>query len=137
MADATGRIVAVVDDDHRVLESLRSLLEAAGHGVRAFPSASDFLQHEEMPLVGCVISDVGMPVTDGFELRRLVKARRPDLPVILISGRVDFDHLRGLENGSTRFFMKPFNGQELLASVAAALEECCKLRLEGLRRGAP
>jgi len=128
MSDPARQLVAVVDDDHRVLESLESLLKAAGHSVRVFPSAAAFLQHDEMALVGCLISDVGMPATDGFELRRLVRARRPDLPVILISGRIEMD-LPGAEKRCRRFFLKPFNSRELLATVAAALEECSEQRL--------
>lgn len=137
MAESARQVVAVVDDDHRVLESLRSLLEATGYPVRVFSTALAFLQHEELPLVGCVISDVGMPITDGFELRRLIKARRPELPVILISGRIEMDQVRGAERGWKGFFRKPFNSQELLASVAGALEECSGQQLDALHTKPP
>lgn len=124
IADVNKPIVAVVDDDTRVLESLSGLLKAAGHKVRVFASATDFLKDEHIASVGCLISDVGMPDTDGFELRRLVKEWRPDLGVILISGRIEIDHLEGSEDESRRFFMKPFDTRELLAAVEVALEEC-------------
>jgi FixJ family two-component response regulator len=124
MTDVTKPIVAVVDDDTRVLESLGGLLKAAGHTVRVFTSATDFLQDEHIASVGCLISDIGMPDTDGFELRRLVEEWRPDLPVILISGRIEIDRLRGADEGSRRFFMKPFDTRELLATVELALDEC-------------
>lgn len=128
VVDVTKPIVAVVDDDSRVLESLGGLLRAAGHAVRVFNSATDFLQDEQITSVGCLISDVGMQDTDGFELRRLVREWRPDLPVILISGRIDIDRLQGAEEGSRRFFRKPFDSRELLATVKLALEECTSWR---------
>ncbi|MGJ7512297.1 response regulator transcription factor [Variovorax sp. GT1P44] len=124
MVEATKPIVAVIDDDLRILESLGGLLKAAGHPVRVFPSAAAFFEDENIGSVGCLISDVGMPDTDGFEVLRKVKAWRPDLPVILISGRIEIDRLQGAEAGSRRFFMKPFDSRELLATVQLALEEC-------------
>jgi FixJ family two-component response regulator len=79
--------VAVIDDDTRVLESLENLLESAGHTVRLFTSAQAFLKDEAFAKVDCVISDIGMPAIDGFELERLARTARPELPVILITGR--------------------------------------------------
>src|SRR4029077_16248028 len=79
--------VAVIDDDERVLESLENLLESAGHTVCLFTSAQAFLKDEAFANVDCVISDIGMPAIDGFELERQAKAARPELHVILITGR--------------------------------------------------
>jgi two-component system response regulator FixJ len=124
MVEAAEPIVAVIDDDLRVLESLGGLLKAAGHRVLVFSSAAAFFQDEHIASVGCLISDVGMPETDGFEVLRRVKVWRPDLPVILISGRIEIDRFHGAEHGSRRFFMKPFDSHELLATVGLALEEC-------------
>src|SRR4051812_42883996 len=79
--------VAVIDDDSRVLESLENLLESAGHTVRLFTSAQAFLKDEAFAKVDCVISDIGMSAIDGFELERLARTARPELPIILITGR--------------------------------------------------
>ena len=87
MSGVSECAVAVIDDDERVLESLENLLESAGHTVCLFTSAQAFLKDEVFATVDCIISDIGMPTIDGFELERLARAARPGLPVILITGR--------------------------------------------------
>ena len=117
-------VVAVVEDDARVLESLENLLQSAGHLVRAFGSAGEFLEHGGLTEADCLISDVGMPDMDGFELERVVNAQRPELPVILITGRRDLPPPACRpERASNRFFRKPFDGSDLLTAVGAVLPE--------------
>jgi len=120
--DPRRSLIAVVDDDQGILGSLEILLESAGHAVRLFASATALLEGAGLREIDCLISDVGMPVMDGFELVRAIESARPGLPIILISGRPD------LLNRSPpdwprhfRFFTKPFNGQELLTAVGDAL----------------
>ena len=114
-------VVAVVDDDPRILESLESLLESAGYAVRLFPSANALLEKCGFANIDCLISDIGMPVMDGLELQRLAHVARPELPVILITGRDVTDQAMAAAQGCQGFFRKPFNGQELLAAVRKAL----------------
>src|SRR5260370_39749086 len=110
-------VVAVVDDDPRILESLESLLESAGHAVRLFTSATALLEQCGFAGIDCLISDIGMPCIDGFELQRLAHAARPELPVILITHRDAPDETMAAAQGCRGFFPKPFNGQELLTAV--------------------
>lgn len=112
-------VVAVVDDDPRLLESLEELLESAGYAARCFSSAGSLLGGG-LSDVDVLITDIGMPGMDGFALRDRVKEARPALPVFLITGRheiVDQDRARGISG----FFRKPFDGQALLAAVGDAL----------------
>jgi len=121
--------IAVVDDDPRVLESLENLFESAGYGVCKFSSAKSLID-AGLSDVGCLITDIGMPSVDGFELHDLVKKVRPDLPVFLITGRdVDGDQQRALVNGISGFFRKPFDGPALLAAVGDALESKTNARI--------
>jgi FixJ family two-component response regulator len=114
-------IIAVVDDDPRVLESLENLFESAGYGVRKFSSAKSLID-AGLSDVGCLITDIGMPSLDGFELHDLVKKVQPELPVFLITGRdVVGDQHRALLNGVSGFFRKPFDGPALLEAVESAL----------------
>jgi FixJ family two-component response regulator len=111
--------VAIVDDDHRVLESLEELLESAGHAVRTFSSAQGLLASGVVGEIDCLVTDIGMPGMDGFELQRVMNEQRPDVPVILITGRHEI-----IELAHTRhnwFFRKPFDGQALLAAIGDAL----------------
>jgi FixJ family two-component response regulator len=114
-------IVAVVDDDYRVLESLGDLLESAGHAVRLFSSATALLQNCAFADMDCLISDISMPVMDGLELQRLAHVARPELPVILITGHELTEQAMAASQESAELFRKPFNGQELLAAVSKAL----------------
>jgi len=112
----------VVDDDQRVLESLQSLLESADYGVRLYSSARALLESAYFPEMDCLISDIDMPVMDGFELLRAVRAARPQLPIILITGHPELlRELPPLDPGRYQLFKKPFDGQELLTAVSDAL----------------
>jgi FixJ family two-component response regulator len=115
-------VIAVVDDDRSVLDSLAMLLASAEYDVRLFESARALLESGGLREIDCVISDVGMPVIDGFELARTVRAGRPELPVILITGRPDLLNRSPLDIPQYyRAFTKPFDGPELLAAVGEAL----------------
>jgi FixJ family two-component response regulator len=106
-----NRMIAVVDDDPRVLESLENLFESAKALIDAGLSDID-----------CVITDIGMPAIDGFALHDLVKTARPDLPVFLITGRHEIgDQQRASAKDIRGFFRKPFDGPALLAAVDEAL----------------
>jgi FixJ family two-component response regulator len=113
--------VAVVDDDPRLLESLEELLESAGYVARSFSSAGSLLVHG-LSDMDVLITDIGMPGIDGFELRDLVKKARPDLPVFLITGRHEIAD-QGRAQGISGFFRKPFDAQALLAAVSDALSK--------------
>ena len=115
------RMIAVVDDDPRVLESLENLFESAGHAVRTFSSAK-ILIDAGLSHIDCLITDIGMPGMDGFELHDLVKKARPDLPVFLLTGRHEIgDQQRSSATDIRGFFRKPFDGPTLLAAVGDAL----------------
>jgi FixJ family two-component response regulator len=114
-------VVAVVDDDSRILESLEDMLESAGYRVRLFASAKHFLD-TAIAEVDCVISDIGMPGADGFELQRIIRNSRPTLPVILITGRHEFATAeREAARGGRLLFEKPFDTRQLLAAIGSEL----------------
>lgn len=113
--------IAVVDDDPRVLESLQDMLESSGYSVRTFPSAKALID-AGLTDIDCLITDIGMPMMDGFALHDLVKKARPDLPVFLITGRHEIgDQQRASAKDIRGFFRKPFDGPALLAAVEKAL----------------
>ena len=114
-------MIAVVDDDPRLLESLEDLLESAGHVVRTFSSAEALIA-AGLSDVGCLITDIGMPAMDGFELHDVMRKARPDLPVFLITGRHEIgDQQRASAKDIRGLFRTPFNGPALLAAVGKAL----------------
>jgi FixJ family two-component response regulator len=113
-------VVAVVDDDPKMLETLQDLLEFANFSVRCFPSAAALLA-SGLSGVDLLVSDVSMPGMDGFELRDAVEKLRPELHVILITGRDEIVNDGGAR-GVSGFFHKPFDTQALLNAINDALE---------------
>jgi|SRR5690606_10723882 FixJ family two-component response regulator len=119
-------VIAVVDDDSRLLESMEDLLESTGYVARCFSSPVSLLTRG-LGGIDLVITDIGMPDINGFELREIVQEVHPDIPVFLITGRHEIaDQERA--QGITGFFRKPFDGQALLAAIGEALH---KRRMEG------
>jgi FixJ family two-component response regulator len=121
MTCAARHVVAVVDDDQGTLESLADLLEAADYDVRLYSSAKAFWTSGGLSGIDCLISDIAMPGMDGMELRRLALAERPELPVILITGRPEVRAQYAAILERDRYFEKPFDGQQLLGALRAAL----------------
>lgn len=123
MRDSETYIVAVIDDDSRILQSLGLLLESAGYEARLYASGADlFAQDGNLVEIDCLISDIGMPVMDGLELRRVARASKPQLPIILITGRQDLAKAASqLSDCADGLFEKPFNSEDLLAAVAKAV----------------
>jgi|SRR5258705_3806005 FixJ family two-component response regulator len=116
-------IVALVDDDPRVRESLKHLLYSAGIETRPFGSAEDALQPRGLDSVCCLVTDVRMPGIDGCELQRRVAARLPELPVIFVTAHPEEDvRSQALAQGAFAFFYKPVDGEEFLATVNAAVK---------------
>jgi len=116
-------VIAVVDDDQRILESLQDLLESVGYAVLTFTEATGLLAHEHMP-VDCLITDIGMPGMDGFDLLEAVKQSNPSLPVFLITGRHEIaDQQRAAARNISGIFRKPFDTRRLLSEVSKALHQ--------------
>jgi FixJ family two-component response regulator len=114
-------VVAIVDDDSRILEALEELLGSSGYAVCLFPSAAKLLKSHSLSDFDCLICDICMPGIRGTELQRLVDREVPELPVILISGRYELNEQLIFGRNNRRFFRKPFNSQDLLAAVNTAV----------------
>ena len=115
------RFVAIVEDDESVRESLEGLLESAGYETILYPSGEDFLGSGRLCDIICLISDIGLPGMNGIELLRALRCRRPELPVIIITGRLEPNVLQAaLDAGARHVFRKPLGGIDLLEAIAAA-----------------
>jgi len=116
-------IVAVVDDDFRVRESIQSLIESAGCSASVFSQPESFLGSDVLDGASCLVTDVRMPNIDGLELNRRVQQLRPGLPVIFVSAHLDdAARQRALDDGAVAFLYKPFDAAELLGTIQAALK---------------
>jgi FixJ family two-component response regulator len=117
-------IIAVVDDDPRIRESLESLIESAGLKAQVFSLAEDFLDGELLAITSCLITDVRMPKMDGLELQRRARLARPELPVIFITAHHD-DRIErcAFTQGAAFFVRKPLDADELLHAIKSSLSQ--------------
>jgi two-component system response regulator FixJ len=121
---ATAPAVHIIDDDQALRESLAFLLRAAQLEVRSFDSAKTFLDALPDASLGCVITDIRMPDMSGIELLRRLKELKIGVPVIVITGHGDIAlAVEAMKIGAADFFEKPFNDDQLVASVRAALQQ--------------
>ena len=123
MSCAPGRIevIAVVDDDASVRESLSALLEQLGYAVRAFQSAAAFLDSGAAAATDCLLADIAMPGLTGFDLLRELGRRAQAMPTILMTAHAD-DVSRAdvAANGAVACLAKPFGETALIAAIQAA-----------------
>jgi two-component system response regulator DctR len=119
MADAT---VHVVDDDDAIRDALAWLLRSRGVPARTWPSAEAFLAEWSEAMRGCVVLDVRMDGMSGVELFERLLARGARLPVIFLTGHGDVPlAVTALKKGAFDFVEKPFNDNDLVDRIVAAL----------------
>jgi FixJ family two-component response regulator len=115
-------LVAVVDDDESVRESLPDLLREFGFASHSFSSAEEFLTSDRLVQTGCLILDIAMPGMTGFDLQRELKLRGHSIPVIFISAHKDeIVRRRAFQQGAVEFLFKPFSDTALLQALNTAL----------------
>jgi FixJ family two-component response regulator len=117
-------LIAVVDDDISVRESLESLIRSVGMEVRVFASAEDFLSSAHPRQADCLILDVRLPGMSGIELHRYLMAHGCKLPVTFITAHASDDGAKSqaASDWTVAYLTKPFGEDELLDAVHAALD---------------
>jgi two-component system, OmpR family, response regulator len=116
--------IAVVEDEVAIADFLERGLRAEGYEVRV---AVDGLAGELTALdpdVDLVVLDRMLPGIDGDEVLARLRAKRPGLPVIMLTARAEVaDLVEGLDRGATDYLTKPFAFDELLARIRARLRD--------------
>jgi len=114
--------ILVVDDDPVVQASCRRILEAEGHAVAVSSGALEALAALDRGPCQLMLVDVIMPEYDGLYLIGSVRARQPELPILVMSGYPTPETIAsGRRMGATHFIAKPFTPEELVAAVNRAL----------------
>ena len=115
-------LVAVVDDDQSVRESLPDLLRQFGFAAQAFSSAEAFLASEALSETRCLILDVAMPGMSGPDLQQELMRRRQEVPIVFITANGDRTvRPRLIARGAVECLFKPFSETALLDALNAAL----------------
>src|ERR1700680_3455683 len=119
----TSKLIAIIDDDESMQDSLRDLIDSAGLVARCFGSAEEFLEYDLHGEVGCLIAEIQMPGMSGLELQARLKEEQYNIPIIFIAsnggGRM---RIQAMREGAVEFLAKPLDYQLLLKTVRAALD---------------
>ena len=120
-------VIFIVDDDASVRTAIRRLLLSLHLPVRMFGSAEQFLSQTEPGTRGCVVMDLRLPGMSGLQLQQHLAGVEWNLPTIIVTA-FDDDALRdtALRQGAIAYLRKPFDRQEFLASVHAAVAKSGK-----------
>lgn len=115
---ADGKTIALVDDDMAVRESMRFLLEIAGHIINDYASAQDFLARCDLSRVAGLILDHHMPSMTGLELAADLRGKGCRFPILLITGSPSPAIVaRAAELGIEKVLEKPPSESDLLGFV--------------------
>ncbi|SDY86559.1 sigma-54-dependent transcriptional regulator [Pseudomonas salomonii] len=111
--------VLLVEDDRALREALADTLLLAGHDYRAVGSAEEALEAVEQESFSLVVSDVNMPGMDGHQLLGLLRARKPQLPVLLMTAHGAVERaVDAMRQGAADYLVKPFEPKALIELVA-------------------
>lgn len=131
-AAKTGRRVLIVDDDHEIADYIcRELGEY--YKFATAPNGKEGLREAltAQPQYDAIVSDVMMPEMDGFSMLRMIKTNPnvAHVPVIMLTSKADVgNRLEGLDRGADAFLAKPFDMDELHATIDNVVEKTVRLR---------
>jgi len=115
--------ILIVDDDELILDVLKELLMLEGYEADIANDGETALKLLGSNVYDLVISDIYMKPMNGIELLRRIRADRPRLPVIMITGYASQRSAQASEElGAFAYLRKPFSNQEVLDLVRLAIE---------------
>jgi two-component system response regulator FixJ len=125
------RLVHIVDDEDSVRNSIGFMLQTTGYSVRPWPSGAAFLRDLRSAEPGCILLDIRMPEMDGLAVQQQLNARGAKMPVIVLTGHGDVSiAVKAMRAGAVDFLEKPFEADQLLASIDKAFERMAETSSE-------
>jgi len=116
--------ILIAEDEERIASFLEKGLRAAGYATTVVRDGRSAIVRAVSGGFDLLILDIGLPVMDGFEVLREIRARDRDLPVVILTARDSArDAVAGLEGGADDYVRKPFRFEELLARIHARLRD--------------
>ena len=114
--------ILIVEDEPAMVQGLRDNFEYEGYEVISAEDGADGLNRAIADQPDLVVLDVMMPKMSGLDVCKQLKARKPSLPIIMLTARgQEIDKVVGLELGADDYVTKPFSIRELMARVKAVL----------------
>ena len=116
-------VVAVIDDDAAVRAALKDLFEFVGLVVKLYASGSAFLEDRLPDATSCLVLDVRLPEMSGFKIQEELSRAGVYVPIVFVTGHGDVEMaVRAMKAGAVDFLTKPFQSEDLLDAVFAALQ---------------
>jgi FixJ family two-component response regulator len=120
----TSKLIAIIDDNESMQDSLCDLIESGGFEARCFGSAKAFLESDLLDKAACLIVDIRMPKMSGLELQARLKQEERNVAIIFITAFEDVEvRSQALKEGAIEFFSKPFDHHLLLKVLRHALQD--------------
>jgi FixJ family two-component response regulator len=127
----TTPIVYVVDDEPDVAGAIASVVRSFGYEVETFTSAADFLRHPRRDADSCLLLDVNMPGSDGFDVVADLAKNRVGLPTVFITGGGTIPmSVRAMKTGAIEFLTKPLDWNAVRTAIEQALARDAALRAD-------
>jgi two-component system, LuxR family, response regulator FixJ len=116
-------LVYIVDDDEELCTSLAWLLDSVSIPSQSFNDVASFLEAYDPDRPSCLVLDVRMPRTGGFQLQETLNQIGAPIPIIFVSAHGDVRmSVRALQQGAVNFLEKPYDPQQMLDVVQETLE---------------
>ncbi|RCW81905.1 response regulator transcription factor [Phyllobacterium bourgognense] len=121
MSAVNTKILAIIDDDRHLRESLQDLLETEGVKSNLYGSAEEFLAGNGHELVHCILADVRMTGMSGIELLRILRQKDGCPPILIMTSYTDNGmQATALRCGASAFLAKPIDSRQLMACIEKA-----------------
>ena len=114
--------ILMVEDDENIQELVAYNLRKAGWGVAAAGNGEEGIEFALKHMPDIVLLDLMLPGIDGLEVCRKIKAKKPEIPIIMLTAKgEETDIIVGLEMGADDYVVKPFSPKVLIARIKAVL----------------
>jgi FixJ family two-component response regulator len=123
--------VFVVDDDESIRVALTYLFQSMNLRVKAFSTATAFLESKLPNIASCLVLDIRLPGVNGLEVQDVLARTGVHIPIVFMTGHGDIPmSVKAMKAGAIDFLPKPFRDQDMLDAVMRALERDRKRRDE-------
>ena len=121
--EQTSKLIAIIDDNESMRDSLSDLIESGGFEAKCFGSAKAFLESDSHGRAACLIVDIRMPKMSGLELQARLKQEGCNVPIIFITAYDNAEiRAQAMKEGAVEFLAKPFDYQLLLKMLRRTLD---------------
>jgi FixJ family two-component response regulator len=121
--DERSKLIAIIDDNESMQDSLCDLIESGGFEAKCFGSAKAFLESDMHRRAACLIVDIRMPKMSGLELQAKLKQQECKVPIIFLTAFEDAEtRAQAIKEGAVEFLTKPFDHQLLLKMLRGTLD---------------